>query len=128
MNPVSPSLVAPFIAGVLGGGLVTGAILAVIVASGGFGSSTKTVTLQETPIVPATASQHTSGLTTHEIYERDAPGVVFVSSTGVSETPSVSETSKGDGGEHGISTGSGFEIDGDGTILTTWHVVEKASR
>jgi hypothetical protein len=77
----SSPLVAPFIAGVLGGGLVTGAILAVMVTSGGFGSSTKTVTVQETPIVPETASRQTGGLTAQEIYERDAPGVVFVSST-----------------------------------------------
>ena len=122
----SPSLVAPFLAGMVGGGLVMGAILAVIVASGGFGSSTKTVTVQETPIVSTTDSQHTGGLTAHEIYERDAPGVVFVSSTGVSETPSVSEFHRGEGGGHGTSTGSGCEIDGDGTILTNWHVVENA--
>jgi S1-C subfamily serine protease len=123
-SPASRSLVAPFIAGVLGGGLVTGAVLAVMVASGGFGSSTRTVTVQETPIVPTTASGHAGGLTAQEIYERDAPGVVFVSATGVSETPSVSESLKGEGGEQGTSTGSGFEIDGDGTVLTNWHVVE----
>lgn len=33
---------------------------------------------------------------------------------------------KGEGGEQGTATGSGFEIDGKGTILTNWHVVENA--
>jgi hypothetical protein len=56
-----------FMAGTLGGGLVTGAILAVLVASGGFGASRRAVTVQETPIVPTTASGHAGGLTVHEI-------------------------------------------------------------
>jgi S1-C subfamily serine protease len=116
------------VAGALGGGIVTGVILAVIVVSGGIDSSTKTVTVQETPIVPESASRHTGGLTVHEIYERDAPGVVFVSSTGVSATPSVSESLKDEAGEQGTATGSGFEINGQGMILTNWHVVEHAAK
>jgi S1-C subfamily serine protease len=62
------------------------------------------------------------------VYERDAPGVVFVSATGVSEARSTSEIMKGEGGEQGTATGSGFEINGEGIILTNWHVVENASK
>jgi S1-C subfamily serine protease len=51
---------------------------------------------------------------------------VFVNSTGVSEVQSSSEFLKGEGGQQGTATGSGFEIDGDGTILTNWHVVQGA--
>jgi S1-C subfamily serine protease len=121
-------LVGSFVAGVLGGGLVTGAVLAVVAASGGLDSSPKTVTVEETPIVSADASQETRGLTAHQIYERDAPGVVFVSATGVSESPSTAELVKGEGGEQGTDTGSGFEINGKGMILTNWHVVENAAK
>jgi S1-C subfamily serine protease len=117
-----------FMAGVLGGGLTTGAILAVVVAGGWLDSSTKTVTVRETPVIMANTSQGTQGLDAHEIYERDAPGVVFVSATGVSETPSTAEVIKGEGGEQGTATGSGFEINGAGMILTNWHVVENAAK
>jgi S1-C subfamily serine protease len=121
-------LVAPFMAGMMGGSLVTGAIFAVILASGWFDFSMKTVMVREAPVVTADASQTAQGLSTHEIYERDAPGVVFVSATGVNEAPSTAEIVKGEGGEQGTSTGSGFEIDGNGTILTNWHVVQNAAK
>jgi S1-C subfamily serine protease len=116
-----------FASGVCGGGLVTCAIFAVVAASGGFGSSTRTVTVQETPIVPAIASARGRVLSASEIYARDAPGVVFVRANGVSEARSPSEFLKGEGGEQGTATGSGFEIDGSGTILTNWHVIDGAT-
>jgi S1-C subfamily serine protease len=86
--------------------------------------------VQERPIVAAVtaAADPTTALTVHQIYARVAPGVVFVSSTGVSRTLTPSELLKGEGGEQGTSTGSGFEIDGSGTILTNWHVVENAAK
>ena len=108
--------------------MVTGAVLAGIAARGWFDSSTKTVTAQEAPIILGKASQETRGLPTHEIYERDAPGVVSVSATGIDEAPSAAEVIKGEGGERGTATGSGFEINGTGMILTNWHVVENAAK
>ncbi len=74
-------------------------------------------------------AQHTNGLTPHDIYVRDAPGVVFVTSTIVQKTESPFGLFGG-GGEssqqQGKATGSGIVIDNNGTILTNWHVVENA--
>jgi S1-C subfamily serine protease len=113
----------PFVSALLGGGVV----VAVIAATGGLGASQKTVTeLQSAaPIAPSNVSQQSTGLTPHQIYEKDAPGVAFVTSTIVRQT----ESPFGFGGEsqqQGTATGSGFVINGDGTILTNYHVVENA--
>ncbi len=121
-------LLVSLLAGALGGALLAGVILAVLAASGGFGSSGKTVTVQETPIVPAIASVKGRVLSASEIYARDAPGVVFVSADGVNETRSTTEFLKGEGGEQATATGSGFEIDRNGTILTNWHVIDGATK
>ncbi|HEV3319248.1 MAG TPA: trypsin-like peptidase domain-containing protein [Solirubrobacteraceae bacterium] len=115
----------PFIAALVGGALVA----AVIAAAGGLSSSTSTVTtVQATPLQPSNASQVSTGLTPHEIYVRDAPGVVFVTSTIVQQGESSPFNLFG-GGEtqrQGKATGSGIVIDGNGTILTNYHVVENA--
>ncbi|MFI5004969.1 MAG: S1C family serine protease [Solirubrobacterales bacterium] len=121
----------PFIAALIGGGVV----VAVIAAAGGLGSTQKTVTqIQAATLAPsnattspaaAAAKRSGGGLTAHEIYERTAPGVAYVTSTIVRQ----SESPFGFGGEtqqQGTATGSGFVINANGTILTNWHVVENA--
>jgi putative serine protease PepD len=113
----------PFVSALIGGGLV----VAVIAATGGLGASQKTVTVVQssTPIAPSNVSQQATGLTPHQIYEKDAPGVAFVTSTIVRETESPFGL-KGES-QQGQATGSGFVIDsGNGTILTNYHVVANA--
>jgi S1-C subfamily serine protease len=124
----------PFISALVGGAVV----VAVIAATGGLGSSQKTVTeIQAAPLAPSNASTSTAGgqsapkagtaLTAHQIYERTAPGVVYVTSTIVRQSESPFGFFRGEGQQQqGIATGSGFVIDANGTILTNWHVVENA--
>jgi S1-C subfamily serine protease len=115
--------VIPFVAALIGGGIV----VAVIAATTGLGTTQKTVTVvqQSTPIAPSNASQQNTGLTPHQIYERDAPGVALVTSTIVKQVESPFSIG-GESQEQGTATGSGFVIDSNGTILTNWHVVENA--
>jgi S1-C subfamily serine protease len=116
----------PLAAALIGGALVT----AVIAAAGGLSSSTQTVTTVQAaaPIAPSNASQSSGGMTPHDIYVRDAPGVAFVTSTVVEQGESSPFNLFG-GGEtqrQGQATGSGIVIDGNGTILTNYHVIENA--
>jgi S1-C subfamily serine protease len=114
----------PFIAALLGGGIV----VAVIAAFGDLGNTQKSVTtVQAAPIAPSNASQQSNGLTPHDIYVKDAPGVVFVTSTIVQKTESPFNLfGGGESQRQGQATGSGIVIDDNGTILTNYHVVENA--
>ena len=113
----------PFVSALVGGGVV----VAVIAATSGLGNSQKTVTVvQAAPIAPSNASQQSSGLTPHQIYEKDAPGVAYVTSTIVRQAESPFGLGGGESQQQGQATGSGFVINSDGTILTNYHVVENA--
>jgi S1-C subfamily serine protease len=115
----------PFISALIGGGVV----VAVIAAFGGLSNdSQKTITtVQAAPLAPSNASQVSTGLTPHDIYVRDAPGVAFVTSTIAQKTESPFNLfGGGETQQKGQATGSGIVIDSNGTILTNYHVVENA--
>jgi len=112
----------PFLSAIIGGAIV----VAVVAAAGDLGGSQTTITtVQAAPAAPTNASQVTRGLTPHEVYVRDAPGVAFVTSTIVqkSESPFLFG---GESQRQGQATGSGIVISTNGTILTNYHVVENA--
>ncbi|HMD57950.1 MAG TPA: trypsin-like peptidase domain-containing protein [Solirubrobacteraceae bacterium] len=114
----------PFISALLGGGVVA----LVVAAAGGFGNTQSTVTtVQAQPVTSTNAAQQTVGLTPHQIYVRDAPGVAFVTSTVVQKSESPFNLfGGGESQRQGEATGSGIVIDSNGTILTNYHVVENA--
>ena len=60
-------------------------------------------------------------LDTRAIYAKDAPGVAFVQSSGIT-------TNSPFGRERGVATGSGFVLDRRGDILTNAHVVDGARK
>jgi S1-C subfamily serine protease len=111
---------------------VLGAVLALVGAAllGKLGSST---TIQQvSPLVQggglgnvALQAPTTKGLTPERIYRQDAPGVVQITATSVTQTtdplgqPS-SQTQQ--------SLGSGFVIDKTGHIVTNYHVVQGATK
>ncbi len=109
--------------------LIGGAVVAVVIAAfGGLSSKQSTVTTVQAAAVPAptNAAHVATGLTPHEIYVRNAPGVAFVTSTVVQKSESALNLFGGESQRQGIATGSGIVIDADGTILTNYHVVENA--
>jgi S1-C subfamily serine protease len=100
-------------AAALGGGLAVGAVALL----GGFEGG-------ETTVITETAASETSNTTTPgrtltagEVYDRTAPGVVQITSTG-SGPVSSAET----------ALGSGFVVDKAGHIVTNFHVVDGADQ
>ncbi|HEY4429102.1 MAG TPA: trypsin-like peptidase domain-containing protein [Solirubrobacteraceae bacterium] len=114
----------PFLAAILGGVVV----VAIVAAFGGLDEGNKTITtIQAAPVTPSNASQRATGMTPHQVYTRDAPGVAFVTSTIVQKSESPFNLfGGGETQRQGQATGSGIVIDGNGTILTNYHVVENA--
>jgi S1-C subfamily serine protease len=108
-----------FVAAVGGGLVVAGAFLALGVT----GRRTTHTIVEESPIAVMPASR-TSNLTPHAIYERDAPGVVFVRALVVQQVQDPFDLFPQR--EQSTSTGSGFLIRSDGLILSNYHVIEGA--
>jgi S1-C subfamily serine protease len=111
-----------FAASVLGGVVVAGAFLVLGVTGH---RSTQTI-VEESPVAAQPATGGESGLTPHDIYERDAPGVVFVRAQIVEQVQDPFNLFPEQ--ERSTSTGSGFLIDTAGDIVTNFHVIEGANR
>jgi S1-C subfamily serine protease len=120
-NPKSILPVA-LVSGLIGGGLAIGAVTAFDLG----GSDAKTV-VQQAPLATADASQKSAGLTPRDIYNRDAPGVAYVTAQIVQRTASPFDFGLPQE-QQGTSTGSGFVLSKDGTIATNAHVVEGATK
>jgi S1-C subfamily serine protease len=127
-SPNSKTIVLPLlVAALLGGGVAAG-VTAFVIDNGGGDTHTTTVIRQ-----PAIASQGANdkpssaaeGLTAADIYERYAPGVVFVRSEITQQTQNPFDPFGG--AQRSEATGSGFVIDAGGDILTNNHVIDGAT-
>jgi S1-C subfamily serine protease len=113
---------SPFVSALLGGVLVAVVVVALGIAGEG---STKTV-VGQAPISTGRASSSTASLTPHDIYARDAPGVVYVRALVVQTVENPFDLTPQQ--QSSESRGSGFLIDRSGRILTNFHVVDGAQR
>lgn len=107
---------------VVGGLVVAGAFLALGVT----GRRTTRTVVEEAPVAAQPAANTSSSqLTMHAIYVRDAPGVVFVRAQLSKEVQTPFEQFPER--QQSTSTGSGFLVDRQGDILTSFHVIEGAN-
>jgi S1-C subfamily serine protease len=105
---------------VLGGLVVAGAFLALGVTGR---RSTQTI-VEQSPIAALPASSSSSGLRPHDIYLRDAPGVVFIRAQIIQQVQNPFDLFPQE--QRSVGTGSGFLVDRTGGILTNYHVIEGA--
>jgi S1-C subfamily serine protease len=115
-------LKSPFVSALLGGLVVGGVFL----VSGVAGRSHTETIFTQSPVANQAAVDPTSGLSAHDIYTRNAPGVVFVRAKLLEQTASPFNLFHAR--ESGTSTGSGFLVDRRGDILTDYHVIDGADR
>ena len=99
----------------------------ILALAGVIGGDDKTTVVQS-PInqPPVADSKAGPGMSVHEIYEKDAPGVVFMRAEVIQRSESPFDLFPQ--GQRGTSTGSGFVIDDGGDIITNAHVVEGATK
>lgn len=110
-----------FVSAVLGG-LVVGAA---VFLTGTGASHTQTI-VDEAPVASEPSASAGAGPTANDIYQHDAPAVVYVHARLVAPAPSPFDMFRS--GETDTSTGSGFLVDTHGDILTDYHVIDGADR
>jgi S1-C subfamily serine protease len=107
-------------------GAIAGAVVALLIANGGTTDKSVTETVvQSSGAIPTAASTKTVGLSVNQIYKKDSPGVVDITTTSVQQgsnngffsTPSQTTESEG----------AGVVFNKQGDILTDEHVVAGAS-
>jgi S1-C subfamily serine protease len=106
---------------VLGGLVVAGAFLVLGVT----GRRTTQTIVEQSPIAALPAS-NPSGLTAHDIYEQDNPGVVFIRAQVVQQVQDPFDLFPQQ--QSSTSTGSGFLVSPAGYILTNYHLIGGADR
>ena len=107
-------------------GAVAGAIVALLITSGGTTRTvTDTIVSQSPAAVPASTSKTSSGLTVNQIYKKDSPGVVDITTTSVQQGSSNGFFSQPS--QKTESEGAGVVFDKQGDIVTDEHVVVGAS-
>jgi putative serine protease PepD len=106
------------------GGTAGAGILALV--GGADGNTTTTIT-QSAPTAAASDSSNASGLDASALYASTAPGVVDITSNGVTDTSQSNSPFGGPQQQDTTATGTGFVVDGKGHILTAAHVVNGAS-
>lgn len=111
-----------FVSAVVGGLVVGGALLLSGVAGRG---QTETI-VDQAPLVAQKTPDPGTGQTPLQIYERYAPGVVFVRAKLVEQEDSPFNLFHDR--ESTTSTGTGFLVDRLGDILTNYHVIDGANR
>ena len=98
----------------LAGGAAGGALVATVV------DGDTTTVVRQAPIERATEDEP-GGLSAAAIYRRDSAGVVFIRADVVRQTTSPYDLGQIE--QRGTTTGTGFVIDREGTIVTNAHVV-----
>ncbi|MBB4663980.1 S1C family serine protease [Conexibacter arvalis] len=106
---------SPFVSALAGGTVVAVALL----AFGAVGRDRPTTIIEQTGMGGGTTTAE-SAMTAHAIYERDAPGVVFVRADDASPGATISSLHDSE------ASGTGFVIDRDGHVLTNQHLVGDA--